>query len=64
MLYGLLSLVSLILTVVFFYLYFGNQGSNILYLILAIIFLIATVGVGGFFLSGRINQKEDVHITE
>ena len=64
MLYGLLSFVSLILTVVCFYLYFGNRGANILYLVLAIIFLIATVGIGGFFLSGRINRKEDVHITE
>ena len=64
MLYGLLSLVSLVLTVVCFYLYFGERGANILWLILAIIFLIVTVGLGGFFLSGRVNRKEDVHITE
>jgi hypothetical protein len=64
MLYGLLAFVSLILTVACFYLYFGNQGANIVYLILAIIFLIGTVGLGGFFLSGRVNRKEDVHITE
>lgn len=64
MLYGLMALVSLILTVVCFYLYFGNQGANMLYLVLAIVFLIATVGLGGFFLSGRVNRKEDIHITE
>lgn len=64
MLYGLLAFVSLILTVVCFYLYFGNQGSNILYLILALVFLVATLGLGGVFLSGRVNRKEDVHITE
>ena len=64
MLYGLLSLVSLVLTVVCFYLYFGERGANMIWLILAIIFLIATVGLGGFFLSGRVNRKEDVHITE
>ena len=64
MLYGLLAFVSLILTVVCFYLYFGNQGSNVLYLVGAIVFLIATVGLGGFFLAGRVNKKEDIHITE
>lgn len=64
MLYGLLSLVSLVLTVVCFYLYFGERGANMIWLILAIIFLLATVGLGGFFLSGRVNRKEDVHITE
>lgn len=64
MLYGLLAFVSLILTVVCFWLYFGNQGSNLLYLILAIVFLVATVGLGGFFMSGRVNKKEDIHITE
>jgi hypothetical protein len=64
MLYGLLAFVSLILTVVCFYQYFGHQGANLLYLILAIVFLIATVGLGGVFLSGRVNRKEDIHITE
>ena len=62
MLYGLLTLVSLVATVFFVYQYFHSQ--NVLFLILGIVFLIATVGLGGFFLSGRINQKEDVHITE
>lgn len=62
MLYGLLSFVSLIGTVAFFYLYFGNQ--NVLFLIVALVFLVATVGLGGFFLSGRVNRKEDIHITE
>ena len=62
--YGLLAFVSLIATVASFYLYFGGQGANVLYLILAIVFLVATVGLGGVFLSSRVNKKEDVHITE
>ncbi|HKX83922.1 MAG TPA: hypothetical protein VJL58_06870 [Pyrinomonadaceae bacterium] len=65
--YGLLALVSLVLTVVCFSLYFGffgNQEANTLYLILAIVFLIAMVGLGGVSLSGRVNKKEDIHITE
>lgn len=62
MLYGLLAFVSLIATVAFFYLYFGS--ANVLYIVAAIVFLIATVGFGGVFLSGRVNKKEDIHITE
>ena len=62
MLYGLLTLVSLIATVFFVYQYASNQ--NVLFLILGIVFLIATIGLGGFFLSGRVNRKEDIHITE
>ena len=53
---------SLIATVFFIYQYFGNR--NVLFLLLGIVFLIATVGLGGFFLSGRVNRKEDIHITE
>lgn len=62
MLYGLLALVSLILTIASFYIYYGNAQT--LYIVLAIIFLIATVGFGGVFLSGRINKTDDIHITE
>ena len=62
--YGLLALVSLVLTVGCFYMYFWGQGANVLYLVLAIVFLIATVGLGGISLSGRVNKKEDIHITE
>ncbi|MEW6362208.1 MAG: hypothetical protein ACK42A_10320 [Pyrinomonadaceae bacterium] len=62
MLYGLLALVSLILTIASFYIYYGNART--LYIVLAIIFLIATVAFGGIFLSGRINKTDDIHITE
>jgi hypothetical protein len=62
MLYLLLALVSLVLTAGSFYQY--RQTASSLYLILAIVFLIATVALGGFFLSGRVNKKEDIHITE
>lgn len=64
MLYALLALVSLALTVGGFYLYFGDRGSNVLYLVLAIVFMLATVAFGGLFLSSRVNKTEDIHITE
>jgi hypothetical protein len=36
----------------------------VLTLVGAIVFLIATVGLGGVFLSSRVNKKEEIHITE
>lgn len=62
MLYLLLALVSLLLTAGSFYQY--RQTASGIYMVLALIFLIATVALGGFFLSGRVNRKEDIHITE
>ncbi len=63
MLYGLLALVSLILTGLSYWLYTTSGGNN-LYLAGIIVFLIGTIGLGGMFLSGRVNKKEDIHITE
>lgn len=63
MLYALLALVSLAITAGSFYMYINSQGST-LYLVGVIVFLVATVGFGGLFLSGRVNKNEDIHITE
>ncbi|MGQ0542238.1 MAG: hypothetical protein ACT4O9_10385 [Blastocatellia bacterium] len=63
MLYFLLAIVSLAITAFSFYMY-RTSGGNTLYLIGIIVFLIATVGLGGMFLSGRVNKNEDIHITE
>lgn len=60
--YGLLAFVSLILTVLCIYAYISS--ANTLALIGGIVFLVATVGLGGVFLSSRVNKKEDIHITE
>jgi ABC-type multidrug transport system permease subunit len=62
--YGLLAFVSLILLAVCYYVYAYASNGNILALIGGIIFLIATIGFGGVFLSGRVNKKEEIHITE
>ena len=62
MLYALLALVALVATAGSFYWY--RESANILFLVLAIVFLLATVGLGGMFLSGRVNKGEDIHITE
>lgn len=62
MMYALLALVTLIITAVSFYFYI--QSKSVLYIVIALIALVATVGLGGLFLSGRVNKTEDIHITE
>jgi hypothetical protein len=63
MLNGLLALVSLVIAAVAFY-YYTQSGDQKLYLAGAIIFLLVGIGLGGMFLSGRVNKTEDIHITE
>lgn len=60
---GLLAVVSLLVAATTFYLY-TTSGDNKLYLVGAIVFLVIGLGLGGLFLSGRVNKTEDIHITE
>ena len=62
MMNGLLAVVSLALTVVSFLMYRSN--ANTLWLVGAVVFLIATLAFGAIFLSSRVNKGEDIHITE
>lgn len=62
MLYLLLGLVSLLITIGSFYYYV--QSAQTLYVVVAILFLVATIVCGGLYMSGRVNKKEDIHITE
>lgn len=63
MLNGLLAVISLIVAACTFYFY-TQSGDNKVYLIAAIVFLLIGLGLGGLFLSGRVNKTEDIHITE
>ncbi|CAN5130074.1 hypothetical protein BH20ACI1_BH20ACI1_22970 [soil metagenome] len=61
-LYGLLALISAIATGFSFW-RFQHTGQSYL-IILTIVFLIAAIGLGAMFLTGRLNKTEDIHITE
>lgn len=63
MLYAVLALVSLVIAAFSFYEY-TQSADNKLYLVGAIVFILVTVGLGGLFLSGRVNKNDDIHITE
>lgn len=60
---GILALVSLVIAAFTFYQYIRSNDEK-LYLVLAIVFALAFIGLGGYFLSGRVNRNEDIHITE
>lgn len=62
-LYGLLSLVALVLTALSFWQYTAS-ADNKMWLVLTIVLLLVFLGFGGMFLSGRVNRNDDIHITE
>jgi hypothetical protein len=63
MMYALLCLVSLAVFGLSYYEY-TQTGGNALWMVLMFVGIIAAVAFGGLFLSGRVNKKEDIHITE
>ncbi len=63
MLYALLALVTAIAAAFSFYKYTSSDDNKI-FLVGAIVFVLATIALGGLFLSGRVNKNEDIHITE
>ena len=62
MMYGLLCVVSLALFGFSFYEFV--QSYSTLWMVLGILAIVGAVVFGGLFLSGRVNKKEDIHITE
>lgn len=64
LLFAVLALVSAIIAVLSFMSYKANGGTNTMMVIIAVIFLLLTLGFGAMFLSGRVNKTDDIHITE
>ncbi|MBA3633333.1 MAG: hypothetical protein H0W58_11090 [Acidobacteria bacterium] len=62
MLSAILALISAIIAVFSFLQY--QKTAETLYLIGTLIFLLAALGLGAMFLSGRVNKTDDIHITE
>ncbi len=60
---GLLALVALVLAGVSYW-YYTTSGGSIIGLLGIVVFLLAFIGLGGLFLSGRVNKNDDVHITD
>jgi multisubunit Na+/H+ antiporter MnhG subunit len=64
LLYAILALISAVIAVFSFLSYQKNGNVSSMMLIVAILFLLLTVGFGAMFLSGRVNKNDDIHITE
>lgn len=63
MLYAVLALVSAVAAAFSFYKYTSSDDDKV-FLVAAIVGVLATIVLGGLFLSGRVNKNEDIHITE
>ena len=63
MLYAVLALVSAVAAAFSFYKYTSSDDNKV-FLVGAIVGVLATIVLGGLFLSGRVNKNEDIHITE
>lgn len=62
MLYAFLGLIAAAAAAYFFYSFQKYDDSN--NLIIGIIFALVAVVFGGLFMFGKVNQHEDIHITE
>lgn len=64
-LFAILALLAAVGAAFFFYRLqtSGADGSS-LNLILGILFVLAAVGLGGFYMFNKVNRHEDIHITE
>lgn len=62
MLYLLLAIVTLVIFAYTLYQYV--QSAETMWVVISILSLVATVVLGGLFMSGRVNKNSDIHITE
>lgn len=61
-LFALLALIAAALAAYFFYSFQKYDSSNSL--IIGIIFALVAVVFGGLFMFGKVNQHDEIHITE
>lgn len=64
MLYALLALVSAIAAGCMFYLMQTTQGDTLMYIIIGAVCVLLTVVFGVMFMTKRVNQTEEIHVTE
>ena len=63
MLFAVLALLAAVGAAFLFFQY-TRSNDNKTYLVGAVVLALATVVLGGLFLSGRVNKNDDIHITE
>ena len=60
---GILAVLGAIVGVFGIWKYLGST-DNKLWLVIGIVGILAFLGLGAMFLSGRVNKTDDIHITE
>lgn len=64
LLFAVLALISAIVAAYFLYSFQTDKIENSKSLIIGIVFALVAVVFGGLFMFGKVNQHEDIHITE
>lgn len=64
LLYAVLALISAIIAGYFLYSFQNDRADNTSALVIGIIFAIAAVIFGGLFMFAKVNQHDEIHITE
>lgn len=64
MLYALLALIAAAIAAYFLFDFQHDKVGNSSSLIMGIIFALVAVVFGGLFMFGRVNQHDEIHITE
>jgi ABC-type multidrug transport system permease subunit len=62
LLYAVLAIISAVVAIYFFYSFQAEGNSTSL--IIGIVFALLALVLGGFFMFGKVNRHEDIHITE
>lgn len=64
LLYAVLALVSVVIAGYFLYSFQNDRADNTSSLVIGIIFALAAIVFGGLFMFGKVNQHDEIHITE
>ncbi len=64
LLYAVLALISVVIAGYFLYSFQHDRADNTSSLVIGIIFAVAAVILGGLFMFGKVNQHDEIHITE
>ena len=64
MLFAVLAVVSVIVAGYFLYSFQTTANAGTSSLVIGVVFALLAIVFGGLFMFGRVNQHEDIHITE
>lgn len=64
LLYAVLALISVLIAGYFLYSFQHDRADNTSALVIGVVFALMAVVFGGLFMFGKVNQHDEIHITE